>query len=582
MIGKNDNIEFGWDNNENSFVDPYLINDDFEGEDFVDFSELGISDEEYYNFSEEVGNIGGSIKELKKLQEDAEVINGVNSYDKTMYFDDVYKLFIEDPIYNNIVDLNNFNYGEYLEEYYMEDINGNFYRVYSIELFNDLNDLNRYMVQLIVNDKFLEDNKMNIEFFLKGYLLNVCNITVNEVFPFSKYNKKLSELITPVKVKLSMFLNLYQQCQTDGDTITNKFQVNLFNFFNEVRNLDTKKETINDSLNRLIEYRYLNTMHNGIDIKVPIRYEKTVTVENEDVIRHVWDYDYALSPMQNLDQNNKLKINMRLLGKNFDNYKFDGNPNVFSNFTLSKYEILHQKYWIITTFLRPLINILREKYSNIYIDNDIFEITQLNRIQEDSRLTHTLIKYESTFTELETFPNIVSLLNCNVSDLNKEQLETIKNYIMKTKNQLEILDKESENGIVGNNSKEVLFRIYINLISIYNYILYLDFNEKELIKELNRIEAIREGIRHRIMYYNLCMRGNIIDLIDLIGSAESCYQKEIFKYKYSFEGFNFNEKDGSPVYNDVVLTIKDNPKASESDDFADYIKSIEEKFINID
>lgn len=395
MSGKNDNIEFGWDNNENSFVDPYLINDDFEGEDFVDFSELGISDEEYYNFSEEVGNIGGSIKELKKLQEDAEVINGVNSYDKTMYFDDVYKLFIEDPIYNNIVDLNNFNYGEYLEEYYMEDINGNFYRVYSIELFNELNDLNRYMVQLIVNDKFLEDNKMNIEFFLKGYLLNVCNITVNEVFPFSKYNKKLSELITPVKVKLSMFLNLYQQCQTDGDTITNKFQVNLFNFFNEVRNLDTKKETINDSLNRLIEYRYLNTMHNGIDIKVPIRYEKTVTVENEDVIRHVWDYDYALSPMQNLDQNNKLKINMRLLGKNFDNYKFDGNPNVFSNFTLSKYEILHQKYWIITTFLRPLINILREKYSNIYIDNDIFEITQLNRIQEDSRLTHTLIKYES-------------------------------------------------------------------------------------------------------------------------------------------------------------------------------------------
>ena len=212
----------------------------------------------------------------------------------------------------------------------------------------------------------------------------------------------------------------------------------------------------------------------------------------------------------------------------------------------------------------------------------MYKRQQLNRIQEDSRLTHTLIKYESTFTELETFPNIVSLLNCSISDINRGQLETIKNYIMKTKNQLEILDKESENGIVGDNSKEVLFRIYINLISIYNYILYLDFNEKELVKELNRIEAIRESIRHRIMYYNLCMRGNIIDLIDLIGSAESCYQKEIFKYKYSFEGFNFNEKDGSPVYNDIVLTIKDNPKASESDDFADYIKSIEEKFINID
>ena len=147
---------------------------------------------------------------------------------------------------------------------------------------------------------------------------------------------------------------------------------------------------------------------------MPIRYEKAITVEDEDIIKHVWDYDYVLSPMQNLDQNNKLKINMQLLGKNFENHKFEGNPNVFSNFTMNKYEILHQKYWIITTLLRPLINIMREKYHNIYIGNDIFEITQLNRIQEDSRLTHTQIKYESSFTKLETFPSIVSLLNLSL------------------------------------------------------------------------------------------------------------------------------------------------------------------------
>lgn len=582
MDKKYNNMNFNWESNNIDDMDPYLINDDFDGEDFVDFSDLGITDEEYYNFTEETGNISDTYKELKELQENEEVVNGVNSYDKTMYFDDIYNLFTEVPSYNDILQFNEFKYGEYLQEYYMEDAGGNFYRVYSVELFNKLSDTNRYIVQLIVNDKFLADNNMNIDYFIKGYLYNVNKIKIDELFPFSKYNKKISELITPVKVKLNMFLNLYQQSYTEGEIITNKFQVNLFNFFNKVRNIPEVRENINDSLSRVIEYKYLNTMNGGIDIKVPIRYEKAITVDDEDVTKHVWDYDYVLSPMQNLDQNNKLKINMQLLGKNFEDHKFEGNPNVFSNFTLNKYEILYQKYWIITTLLRPLINIMREKYTNIYIDNDIFEITQLNRIQEDSRLTHTQIKYESSFTKLETFPSIVSLLNCTVSDLNASQLDTIKNYIMKTKLQLEKLESDSDNEITNNSSKEVLFRIYINLISIYNYILYLDFNEKELVKELSRIETIRESIRHRLLYYNLCMRGNIIDLIDLIGSAESCYQKEIFKYKYSLEGFNFNERDGSPVYNDVELSITDNPKASESDDFADYIKNIEEMFVNID
>lgn len=582
MDNKSNNVNFNWENANIDDIDPYLINDDFNDEDFVDFSDLGMTEEEYYDFIEETTNISGTYKELKELQESEEVINGIESYDKSLYFDDIYNLFTGAPSYNNILNFDEFKYGEYLQEYYMEDAGGNFYRVYSVELFDEVSDINRYMIQLIVNDKFLQENNMSIEYFIKGYLYNVNKIKIHELIPFSKYNKKISELVSPIKVKLNMFLNLYQQSYTEGEIITNKFQVNLFNFFNRVRNISEVRENINESLSRVIEYKYLNTMNNGIDIKVPIRYEKAITVEDGDIIKHVWDYDYVLSPMQNLDQNNKLKINMQLLGKNFENHKFEGNPNVFSNFTMNKYEILHQKYWIITTLLRPLINIMREKYHNIYIDNDIFEITQLNRIQEDSRLTHTQIKYESSFTKLETFPSIVSLLNCTVSDLNESKLETIKSYIMKTKLQLEKLESDSDNGIVSNSSKEVLFRIYINLISIYNYILYLDFNEKELVKELSRIEIIRESIRHRLLYYNLCMRGNIIDLIDLIGSAEGCYQKEIFKYKYSLEGFTFNEKDGSPVYNDVELSITDNPKASESDDFADYIKNIEEMFVNID
>lgn len=506
-----------------------------------------INEEEYYDFDE---NLFVTLDFNSNLIGNFDIKNFI---DENIMIEDIKDLYFFNKEFKNDYNSKEFKYANYIREInIMDTVN-----IYSVELYNDKDSYMNYQIQIPINIEVINNNKDIPEAkLIKMYLEQALNIKVEEVMEIIKSKPALGYLVSPLKVNRPEAWDILIGCSDENNIVGNKVNLDIFKFIKKMSNKPDNITKLENDIERIIKFSDFITGNNIIDVKIPVKYTKY----SENGNKSIWDYEYLIPPVQNIDQNNQLKVNKEFIGEE-EIPKIEKKLGLFNGYFPSRYELLKMEYYIITTLHRPMINLIRENIENLNLDweeTNLFEIEQIARIQEYSRNTHNIIDYTSSFTEIISFPNIVrSTLLKDPKELKKEDLDTIEDLLYK------LIEKINED--IGNierygsddNSFDTLIRSYISILSIYIYLkMKYELSLEEVFLEYNRVSKIREKIRQKLFISNLSLVGNTEQMLKFSKGLPGSSLCGLLAYEFTFNNFKYKEIDGMEVYNDVKMNIK--------------------------
>ena len=501
--------------------------------------------------------------------------------DKIGLIDEIDSLYIRnrDSKFNIIENYNNteWKYCEFEQEYTSAEV-----RVYRLSFFNDKTDINRKKLLVAIAQLVFKDNpQQKEEVIIKSYIKNFLKIDVLNVFSYKDIEPVFQKLIVPVEIDTNEFKGVYLRNINEETYIGNEGIVNLSNAVNKIRFSHYPSEKVGNNLIKAYHPEYINTRRDGIDIKIPTSYTR------EDFQTNVmWDYEYVINPIQNLDQDNPIKGDKNIFTHPIDKIN---NITLLSAFSPKEYERLKFKYHLITTLTRPIIYILRGLYSmtdentpGLGEKDSIFSkfvIHQLLRQQEDSRRTHSKITYTSENINTRTFPSIVlDAFGKKPEELGKNEkdmLEQIINGIsVKTKRAYDINDDEYN--YLSAIDSQVAF------MAIYSYMYFREQTIDDICKEYNILETIREQIRYQLFIQNLAIKGNILELMKLVESYKFMETSGLMDYGYTLYSDFYEEDSNLKDCSSIRIKIKEELRDDELELFEERLKQIEESLLVIE
>lgn len=532
-----------------------------------------IESQEYYDFEENFfDNLDFSRDSLK----DFDVKDYINA---DYLIPEVSRLYFMDYKFKNESELTEFKYANYiLELVLMNSVN-----VYSIELYNDENSYINYQIQIPITLQVIKDNPTISEpDLIKMYLNQALKINVKEVRPINEIKNALGNMVCKLNVDRPEAWHILGECSNEKGMIDNKVNLNILDFIEKVSNMPDKETILDNGIERSINYSKVTTSNNIIDVKIPVKYSKNI----DEVVKSVWDYEYLIPPVQNIDQDNQLKVNKDIIS-NQEVPEVTKRLGLFNGYSPSRYEILKMEYYTITTLHRPMINLIRENIEGLNMmeeEMDAFKIEQFARIQENSRDTHNVIDYSSSFSEIVSFPNIVrSTLNIKYEELREKYLDDIEDLVKKLRDMVKIEYNKMNNGEkYSNSSFDTLYRSYISVLSIYIYlIMKYKTSPEEIFLEYTRLSHIRECIRRKLFIANLSLVGNSDQMFKFTKGLPGSSMCGLLLYEFTFNNFNYKEIDDKEVYNDVKMEIKSKLGDTELDTFEKRLAKIEDNMAEL-